>query len=236
MKIKFINVILISLILTGCSTIVGIKPRESIPPKESTTVDYVEEMTEEETSSVVSGEGLVDDGNKKSLGDISIDGENDSSLKFGQLVAPTRPTEATTTTEEYTTQEYTTQAVAALETTTQSYTEPTTTARDWGDTPNMYSSSFGAPKYKTNVEVPDKEHLKKDSYGNYIIPYEMYSYSQQLPLNERGKIPYVFWYDEFGNILNPFPDELEKYKDRYELGVYKGDDKLNHLLPTVPVQ
>lgn len=232
MKIKVISIIVLSLLLSGCSTIVGIKPRESItsaPTMETTIIE-----TEEESSSVSSGEGLLDDGNKKSLGDISVDGEFDDNSKFGQLVAPTKPTE-TTTTEEYTTEQYTTQEPITIEETTASYTEPTTTARDWGDTPNMYSSSFGTPKYKTDVNIPDKDYLKKDSFGNYIIPYEMYSYYQQLPVNERGKIPYLFWYDEYGNILNPFPDELKDYKDRYELGVYEGEDKLNHLLPTVPV-
>ena len=35
--------------------------------------------------------------------------------------------------------------------------------------------------------------------------------------------------------LNPFPDELEKYKYLDELGRYEDENKLGHLLPTIPV-
>lgn len=232
MKIKLVSIVLLSLLLTGCSTIVGIEPRESVTVKPTMETTIIE--TEEETSSVSSGEGYIDEENNKSLGNISIGGDIDDSSRFGQLVAPTKPTEATTT-QEYTTEEYTTQEAINLVETTTAYVEPETTARDWGDTPNMYSSAFGSPKYKTNVDVPDKSHLNKDSYGNYIIPYEMYSYRQQLPVNERGKIPYVFWYDEYGNILNPFPDELKDYAHLYELGMYEDENNMSHLIPTVPV-
>lgn len=233
MKYKVMVALISCLVLTGCSTIAGIKPRETIPSQSTTSA--IEQYEPEETTTVASGEGLIEPETKKSLGDISIDGDgNEEDSRFGQLVVPTRPTERTT--EETTTEAYTTQEVATIQyNTTEAYTEPSTTARDWGDTPNIYSSSFGQPKYKTNVEVPDKDGIKKDSYGNYIIPYEMYSYSQQLPFNERNKIPYVFWYDEYGNILNPFPDELDKYKYLYELGIYEDENKLSHLLPTVPV-
>ena len=232
MKRRLFALCSIVILLSGCSTIAGIKPRETISSQSTTSA--IEQSMPEETT-VASGEGLIEQETKKSLGDISIDGEsNYDDSRFGQLAVPTKPTESTTH-EETTTEECTTQAVATIESTTIAQTEPVTTAKDWGDTPNMYSSSFGSPKYRTNVEVPDKDYLKKDSCGNYIIPYEMYSYSQQLPLNERGKIPYIFWYDEYGNILNPFPDELKKYDYMYELGVYEDENDLKHLLPTIPV-
>ena len=95
MKYKVMIVLISCLVLTGCSTIAGIKPRESIPSQSTTSA--IEQYEPEETTTVASGEGLIEPETRKSLGDISIDGNSDEeNSRFGQLVVPTIPTERTT--------------------------------------------------------------------------------------------------------------------------------------------
>lgn len=231
---NYIVTLLLVVSLTGCSSIVGMKSTTSVSVTEAST----ESLLETPGDASISNEDLIEEESTRvGLGDISIGNESiDSGEQFGKLVVPTKPKETTTEREtEY--NNLTNAAIATLESTTERETTTAqTTAVDWGETPTMYSGNYGSPKFKTNINVPDKSNVKRDSYGNYVIPYEMFSHKDQLPYNERGKIPYMFWYDQYGNILNPLPDELKKYEEHFELGIYVNqENNLKQLLPTVEV-
>lgn len=228
-------------LLTGCSSIGGVT---AIDVDKEYSKAYIE--TERETvnesskSATKSGEGLLyEESNKKSLSDISVSGDN-SNTSGGSLTVPKRPTKQVYETETQTTS-YETYAVATLEYETREETVPieTTVAEstvDYGNTPEIYYSSFGEPTSRTDINLLDVDGIKKDAYGNYIVPYSTYGNQNVGITNERGKIPYIFYYDSLGNIINPFPDELKNYKNYYELGYYTDDAGNKHLLPIIEIK
>lgn len=65
---------------------------------------------------------------------------------------------------------------------------------------------------QSNKELPDIEGFNKDEYGNYIISEEDIK-EDRLPLNDDGKVDYILYYDENGNILNPMPEYYERFPD-----------------------
>lgn len=238
--------------LTGCSSIIGVESidvdkeyQKQTTSQVSSSVETLEDRETHETPES-SGEGLIyseEYETEKSLGNISVDDgmsiDNDS---LEVLKAPTRATTAAPTTAPTTTASPETYAVATLEpSTTAAYvtaaeTTVDETTRDYGETPTKYYSEFGVAVRRTDVSVPDVGGISKDSYGNYIVPFSIYGVSNSPITNERGKIPYVFYYDSLGNILNPFPDDLKKYSSYYELGTYLDSDGKKRLLPITDIK
>lgn len=238
--------------LTGCSSIIGVESidvdkeyQKQTTSQVSSSVETLEDRETQETPES-SGEGLIyseEYETEKSLGNISVDDgisiDNDS---LEVLKAPTRATTAAPTTAPTTTASPETYAVATLEpSTTEAYvtaaeTTVAETTRDYGETPTKYYSEFGVAVRRTDVSVPDVGGISKDSYGNYIVPFSIYGVSNSPITNERGKIPYVFYYDSLGNILNPFPDDLKKYSSYYELGTYLDSDGKKRLLPITDIK
>lgn len=249
---RIVPILCLCITLTGCSSIIGVESidvdkeyQKQTTSQVSSSVETLEDRETHETSES-SGEGLIyseEYETEKSLGNISVDDgmsiDNDS---LEVLKAPTRATTAAPTTAPTTTASPETYAVATLApSTTESYvTEAETTVaettRDYGETPTKYYSEFGVAVRRTDVSVPDVGGISKDSYGNYIVPFSIYGVSNSPITNERGKIPYVFYYDSLGNILNPFPDDLKKYSSYYELGTYLDSDGKKHLLPITDIK
>lgn len=250
---RIVPILCLCITLTGCSSIIGVETVDIDKEYQRQTTSQVQssvetlEARETQETSESSGEGLIyseEYETEKSLGNISVDDgmsiDNDS---LGVLKAPTRATTAApTTAAPTTTAPQETYAVATLApSTTAAYvtaaeTTVAETTRDYGETPTKYYSEFGVAVRRTNVSVPDVGGISKDSYGNYIVPFSIYGVSNSPITNERGKIPYVFYYDSLGNILNPFPDDLNKYSNYYELGNYVDSDGKKHLLPITDIK
>lgn len=79
----------------------------------------------------------------------------------------------------------------------------------------------GDVAYRKQIDIPDVLGYDKDAYGNYIInPSDLKDNYTQLPkFTKYGyKIPYMYWYNSKGEILNPLPSMYNKYKDMFYFG------------------
>lgn len=81
----------------------------------------------------------------------------------------------------------------------------------------------GNVAYKRDIVIPDVIGFDKDAYENYIINPELFKNGQtKLPkFSYYGyKIPYLYWYDIRGKLLNPLPIEYSLYRNMF----YFADD------------